>query len=167
MEDLTHERFLDTSAPGPSALAEESPRPARADPSSQGATLGEDGGSGSCPDAQQTVARSGNLLSTGLRREELLNLNLDQLVPTGVAGLRQARQRRLTEVKGKGGTERTMFFSADARLAHADYLETERPRYTGEATSALFVTATGIPARAVDGRLSLRSVHLTETFDRL
>ena len=63
-------------------------------------------------------------LSTGLRREELLNLNLDQLVPRSVAGLRQARQGRLTGVKGKGGTERTVFLSADARQALADYLGT-------------------------------------------
>ena len=99
-------------------------------------------------------------LSTGLRREELLNLNLDQLVPPTVAGLRQARQGRLTGVKGKGGTERTVFLSADARQALADYLEKERPRDVGEATPALFLTATGIPARAVDGRLSLRAVNL-------
>jgi integrase len=99
-------------------------------------------------------------LSTGLRREEVLNLNLDQLAPHTVAGLRQARQGRLTGVRGKGGTERTVFLSADARQALADYLEKERPRDAGEATLALFLTATGIPARAVDGRLSLRAVNL-------
>jgi integrase len=99
-------------------------------------------------------------LSTGLRREELLNLNLDQLVPKTVTGLRQARQGRLAGVKGKGGTERTVFLSADARQALADYLEKERPRDAGEGTSALFLTAAGIPARAADGRLSLRAVNL-------
>lgn len=99
-------------------------------------------------------------LSTGLRREELLTLDLDQLVPRTVAGLRQARQGRLTGVKGKGGAERTVFLSADARQALADYLEKERPRDAGEGTPALFLTATGIPARAADGRLSLRAVHL-------
>jgi integrase len=99
-------------------------------------------------------------LSTGLRREELLNLNLDQLVPRTVAGLRQARQGRLTGVKGKGGTERTVFLSVDARQALADYLEKERPRDAGADTPALFLTATGIPARAADGRLSLRAVNL-------
>src|SRR4051812_12330355 len=56
-------------------------------------------------------------LSTGLRREELLNLNLGQLVPHGVEGLRQARQGRLSGVQGKGRTERTVFLSADARQA--------------------------------------------------
>jgi integrase len=100
------------------------------------------------------------LLSTGLRREELLNLNLDQLVPNSVEGLRQARQGRLTGVQGKGGTERTVFLSADARQALADYLEKERPRDAGDGTPALFLTATGIPARRPDGRLSLRAVNL-------
>jgi integrase len=99
-------------------------------------------------------------LSTGLRREELLNLDLDQLVPNSVAGLRQARQGRLTGVKGKGGTERTVFLSADARRALADYLDKERPRDGGAGAPALFLTATGIPARAADGRLSLRAVNL-------
>src|SRR5829696_4325774 len=99
-------------------------------------------------------------LSTGLRREELLTLNLDQLVPHTVAGLRLARQGRLTGVRGKGGTERTVFLSADARQALADYLEKERLRDAGEGTAALFLSATGIPARAADGRLSLRAVNL-------
>jgi integrase len=100
------------------------------------------------------------LLSTGLRREELLNLDLDQLVPHSVDGLRQARQGRLTGVQGKGGTERTVFLSADARQALADYLEKERPRDAGDGTLALFLSATGIPARRADGRLSLRAVNL-------
>ena len=100
------------------------------------------------------------LLSTGLRREELVTLNLDQLVPNSVAGLRQARQGRLTGVQGKGGTERTVFLSADARQALADYLDKERPRDAGEGTAALFLSASGIPARRPDGRLSLRAVNL-------
>ena len=45
--------------------------------------------------------------------------------------MRQARQGRLTGVKGKGGTERTVFLSADARQSLADYLEKERPRDAG------------------------------------
>ncbi|HEY7115846.1 MAG TPA: tyrosine-type recombinase/integrase [Tepidisphaeraceae bacterium] len=99
-------------------------------------------------------------LSTGLRREELLNLNLEQLVPNRVDGLRQARQGRLTGVQGKGGTERTVFLSADARQALADYLAKERSRDADDATPALFLSATGIPARRPDGRLSLRAVNL-------
>jgi integrase len=100
------------------------------------------------------------LLSTGLRREELLNLNLEQLLPNCVEGLRQARQGRLTGVQGKGGTERTVFLSADARQALADYLAKERSRDAGDGTPALFLTATSIPARRADGRLSLRAVNL-------
>jgi integrase len=100
------------------------------------------------------------LLSTGLRREELLNLNLDQLVPHSVEGLRQDRQGRLTGVQGKGGSERTVFLSADTRQALADYLEQERFRDADDGTPALFLTATGIPARRPDGRLSLRAVNL-------
>jgi integrase len=99
-------------------------------------------------------------LSTGLRREELLNLDLAQARPNRVDGLRQARQGRLTGVKGKGGTERTVFLSADARQALADYLEHERARDASEETSALFLTATGIPARRPDGRLSPRAINL-------
>ena len=100
------------------------------------------------------------LLSTGLRREKLLNLNLEQLVPNSVDGLRQARQGRLTGVQGKGGTERTVFLSADARLALANYLEKERLRDAGAGAPALFLSATGIPARRPDGRLSLRAANL-------
>ena len=85
-------------------------------------------------------------LSTGLRQEELLTLDLDQIVPYTVAALRQARQAWLTGVNGNGGTEQTVFLSADARQALADYLEQERPPDAGEAMPALFLTATGIPA---------------------
>lgn len=99
-------------------------------------------------------------LSTGLRREELLNLDLEQLRPNAVESLRQARQGRLKGVKGKGGGERTVFLSADARHALADYLERERPRDATDDTFALFLSATGIPARRADGRLSLRAINL-------
>ncbi len=66
------------------------------------------------------------LLSTGLRREELVKLDLDQLEPNAPEALRNARRARITRVKGKGKTERTVFLSADARAALADYLERER-----------------------------------------
>src|SRR5215211_2927689 len=67
------------------------------------------------------------LLSTGLRREELVRLDLDQVQPNTPDALRLARRARITRVRGKGKTERTVFLSADARLALADYLERERP----------------------------------------
>jgi integrase len=47
-----------------------------------------------------------------------------------------------------------------ARQALADYLEKERPRDAGDGAPALFLSATGIPARRPDGRLSLRAVNL-------
>ncbi len=40
-------------------------------------------------------------LSTGLRREELVNLDLDQLVLATPTALRTARQARITHVRGK------------------------------------------------------------------
>jgi integrase len=100
------------------------------------------------------------LLSTGLRREELVQLNLDQLAPNTPQGLRSARRARLHRVRGKGQTERTVFLSADARAALAKYLERERPRDVSETSIALFLSATGLPARAADGRLSPRAINL-------
>jgi len=100
------------------------------------------------------------LLSTGLRREELVQLDLDQVSPNSVDALRQARQGRVTRVRGKGGTERTVFLSADARQALADYLERERPSDASPEATALFLSARGIPARAADGRLSARAINL-------
>jgi integrase len=100
------------------------------------------------------------LLSTGLRREELVQLDLDQVSPNAVEELRRARQGRVTRVRGKGGTERTVFLSADARQALADYLERERPDDAGPEATALFLSARGIPARSADGRLSARAINL-------
>jgi integrase len=103
------------------------------------------------------------LLSTGLRREELIRLDLNQVSPHTPAALRQARQGRIARVQGKGNTERTVFLSNDARLALADYLERERPRDAEPQTTALFLSATGIPERSADGRLSPRAVNLILT----
>ncbi len=100
------------------------------------------------------------LLSTGLRREELVNLDLDQIEPSTSEALRAARRTRITHVKGKGKTERTVFLSADARLALADYLERERPRDATPMMTALFVSANSIAARAEDGRLSPQAINL-------
>ena len=62
------------------------------------------------------------LLSTGLRREELVRLDLDQAEPHLPKGLRDARRGRITRGQGKGKTERTVFLSQDVRLALADYV---------------------------------------------
>lgn len=99
------------------------------------------------------------LLSTGLRREELVRLNLDQVEPRTPEELRRVRKARITRVKGKGKTERVVFLSADARAALADYLERERPQDTSGTTEALFLSAAGLPARSPDGRLSSRSIN--------
>ena len=65
------------------------------------------------------------LLSTGLRREELVRLNLSQLGPHSADDLRQARRGQIRGVVGKGKTQRDAFLSSDARHALADYLENE------------------------------------------
>lgn len=100
------------------------------------------------------------LLSTGLRREELIRLDLDQMTPATPAELRAARRAQIRRVRGKGKTERTVFLSADARLALAEYLERERARDAEPATTALFVSAAGVASRAPDGRLSPRAINL-------
>jgi integrase len=100
------------------------------------------------------------LLSTGLRREELVRVDLDQVEPNTSDALRRGRQARITRVQGKARTERTVFLSGDARLALADYLERERSRDASGDSTALFLSARSLSARAVDGRLSPRAINL-------
>jgi len=100
------------------------------------------------------------LLSTGLRREELVTLDLGQVEPNEPKKLRAARRVRVRGVKGKGGTERNVFLSKDAREALAEYLETERPKDARPESEALFLSAGGTPARREEGRLSARAVNL-------
>ena len=99
------------------------------------------------------------ILGTGLRRAEVVGLDLDQLDPAGPAGLRRVKKARLNGVRGKGRTSRTVFLGRDARHAIADYLETERPGDTDEQSEALFLAASSIGARRPGGRLSPRSVN--------
>lgn len=99
------------------------------------------------------------LLSTGLRREELVRLDLDQVEPNTPEELRRARRGRIVRVRGKGKTERTVFLSKDAREAIADYLERERSGDVGEGATACFLSAAGIPARRANGRLSPRAIN--------
>ncbi len=100
------------------------------------------------------------LLSTGLRREELVRLDLDQVQPHTAQELRQTRRARIECVAGKGKTERTVFLSADAREALADYLDKERQSDATSDDDALFLSATCLPCRALDGRLSTRALNL-------
>jgi integrase len=99
------------------------------------------------------------LLATGLRREELVNLDLDQLTPNTPDMLRAAKKAKLTGVRGKGRTRRNVFLSADARTAVADYVEHERPTDAGDQATALFLSAVSIGSRRPDGRLSPRSIN--------
>jgi integrase len=100
------------------------------------------------------------LLSTGLRREELVNLDLDQVIPHSRDALRAAKKVKIAGVRGKGRTNRNVFLSADARTALADYLEHERPADADQAsTAALFLSAASIGTRRPDGRLSPRSIN--------
>lgn len=98
-------------------------------------------------------------LSTGLRRAELVRLDLDQVEPERPDDLRAAKRARLLRVRGKGGTERTVFLSADARAALADYLEHERPGDVDEQSTALFLAARSISSRRPGGRLSVRTIN--------
>jgi site-specific recombinase XerD len=98
------------------------------------------------------------LLSTGLRWEELVNLDLEQVEPVTPLALRVARKVRIT--RGKGKSERIVFLSADARSTLADYLEKERLTDTGPTTTALFLSAATIKSQAEDGRLSSQAINL-------
>lgn len=100
------------------------------------------------------------LLSAGLRREELTGLDIGQLSPADPAGLRAAKRARLTNVQGKGRSRRSVFLSADARTALADYLEHERPRDADAETTAMFVSAASVRSRRLGGRLSPRAINL-------
>ena len=87
------------------------------------------------------------LLGTSLRREELVNLDLDQVTPNTPAALRAAKDAKISGVRGKGGTSRTVFLGADGRTALADYLEHERRADAGLAAAALFLSAASIGSR--------------------
>ncbi|MGH3546738.1 MAG: tyrosine-type recombinase/integrase [Pseudonocardiaceae bacterium] len=99
------------------------------------------------------------LFAAGLRRAELVNLDLAQLHPHDPVELRRVKKARLLGVRGKGRTQRTMFLGLDARLALADYLEHERPSDTAPDSSALFLAAASIATRRPSGRLSPRTIN--------
>lgn len=100
------------------------------------------------------------LLSTGLRREELIRLNLSQLSPQQPDELRRARRARITAVRGKGKSFRDVFLSQDARQALADYLEREHPKdVTGVDNPPLFLSAVEVATRQAEGRLTPRSIN--------
>ncbi|HUR08988.1 MAG TPA: tyrosine-type recombinase/integrase [Nonomuraea sp.] len=99
------------------------------------------------------------LLATGLRRAELVGLDLDQLEPNYPDQLRQVKKARLRDVRGKGRSQRHVYLSLDARQALADYLEDERIGDVDEESTALFLAASSINNRRPGGRLSPRSIN--------
>ncbi|MDP9869887.1 MULTISPECIES: tyrosine-type recombinase/integrase [Streptosporangium] len=110
------------------------------------------------------------LFGTGLRRAEVVALDLEQLQPADPEQLRRAKTACLVGVRGKGRTNRTVFVGRDARLALADYLEAERLGDAAASTSptALFLAAASIAARRPDGRMSPRSINtIVEQIGRL
>jgi site-specific recombinase XerD len=108
------------------------------------------------------------LLSTGLRREEVIKLNLEQLSPSHPDQLRRARRARINAVTGKGKSQRDVFLSQDARQALADYLEKEHPHdAAGIESLPLFLGAAEVASRQIDGRLTPRSInHILEQIGR-
>ncbi|MFI0609572.1 MAG: tyrosine-type recombinase/integrase [Anaerolineae bacterium] len=107
------------------------------------------------------------LLSTGLRRQELVSLDLEHLVPGEPSELRRVKVARVRGVRGKARSQRTVFLSADARTALADYLEGERAGDADSQSRALFLSARGLPARSPDGRMSGRAInHLVAQIGR-
>ena len=99
------------------------------------------------------------ILGTGLRRAEVVGLDLAQLDPADPVELRRVKKAKLNGVRGKGRTSRSVFLGRDVRNAIADYLEAERPGDTDEQSEALFLAASSIAARRPGGRLSPRSVN--------
>ncbi|BFH18273.1 tyrosine recombinase XerD [Paenibacillus dendritiformis] len=99
------------------------------------------------------------LLDTGIRREMIVNLNLDQLDPNEPDKLRKSRKAKLLNVQGKGMTLVNKSLSSDLRKALADYIEYERVRDTDENSKALFLTALSIPERRPGGRMHVRSIN--------
>jgi integrase len=81
-----------------------------------------------------------------------------KVTPNAPQPLRAAKKAKISGVRGKGRTSRTVFLGADGRTALADYLEHERPADAGAA--ALFLSAASIGSRRPDGRLPSRSINL-------
>ena len=104
------------------------------------------------------------LLSTGLRREELTKLDLNQIRPNQPTELRRVRRARIHSVFGKGKSQRDVFLSQDARQALADYLEKEHSYdASGLEELPLFLSAIEVASRQADGRLAPRSInHILE-----
>jgi hypothetical protein len=74
--------------------------------------------------------------------------------PAHAGGVAAGQEARLSDVRGKSRTSRTVFLGRDTRQALADYLEHERGGDLGAESAALFLAAASITGRRPGGRLS-------------
>ncbi|MGW0194801.1 hypothetical protein [Nonomuraea sp. NPDC003201] len=65
------------------------------------------------------------MLGTRLCRTEIAGLDLAQLKPRDRAQLRRVKKAKLSGVRGKGRTSRSVFLGLDARTAPASSLSTD------------------------------------------
>lgn len=100
-------------------------------------------------------------LGTGIRREMLVNLDLQQLEPSDPDQLRRARKAVIRRIRGKGRTEQTKYLEYEERMALADYLEHERPiDAEGDPDAkAIFLVAKEVPERRSGGRLRPEQIN--------
>ncbi|MFD0591023.1 tyrosine-type recombinase/integrase [Paenibacillus sp. GCM10027627] len=83
-------------------------------------------------------------LASGIRREMMVNIDIDQVEPNDPDALRAARRFRINRITGKGLTETNkIIIDKDAREALADYLEFERPLDATSESRALFLNGLG------------------------
>lgn len=78
------------------------------------------------------------LLDTGIRREMLVNINLDQMQPNDPDVLRSSRKAKIINIQSKGMTMVNKSLSTDLRKALADDIEFERNQVTDENSKALY-----------------------------
>jgi len=71
-----------------------------------------------------------HLPGNGLRREELVNLDLDQIVPNTSEVLRAAKKAKVSGVRGKGRTTRTVFLGADGPTVSTTWNTSAQPTPT-------------------------------------
>ncbi|MDQ6422603.1 tyrosine-type recombinase/integrase [Paenibacillus sp. LHD-117] len=96
-------------------------------------------------------------LASGIRREMMINIDIDQLEPNEPDALRAARRFRIKRVRGKGRTETNkIIVDQDTREALADYLEYERPLDAKPGSRALFLNGQGEDG---DDRLNVSRVN--------
>ena len=96
-------------------------------------------------------------LSTGLRRTELVRLDLDQLNPARTTCAAPSGPACCAYAAREAPSAPCL--SADARAALADYLEHERPGDADDGSAALFLAARSISSRRPGGRPSVGTIN--------